>query len=65
MQCLKCGDTCKAPVAPNWKLWQLCYKCAIELHPEYYKDKKKHGVGGTWMRDPTGIPMTTPIIKNT
>ena len=28
----------------NWELWQLCYKCARILHPEYYKDKKNHGV---------------------
>ena len=28
----------------NWELWQLCYKCARKLHPEYYKGKKDHGV---------------------
>ena len=28
----------------NWELWQLCYRCARKLHPEYYKDKKDHGV---------------------
>ena len=28
----------------NWELWQLCHKCARILHPEYYKDKKNHGV---------------------
>ena len=24
----------------NWELWQLCYKCAKILHPEYYKNNK-------------------------
>ncbi len=28
----------------NWELWQLCHKCARELHPEFYKNKKNHGV---------------------
>ena len=28
----------------NWENWQLCHKCARILHPEYYKDKKNHGV---------------------
>ena len=28
----------------NWELWQLCYECARKLHPNYYKDKKNHGV---------------------
>ncbi len=28
----------------NWEFWQLCYRCARKLHPEYYKDKKDHGV---------------------
>ena len=28
----------------NWELWQLCYRCARKLHPEYYKNKKDHGV---------------------
>lgn len=28
----------------NWEKWQLCYKCAIKLHPEYYYDKRDHGV---------------------
>ncbi len=28
----------------NWELWQLCYKCARILHPQYYKEKKNHGV---------------------
>ena len=28
----------------NWELWQLCYNCARKLHPEYYEDKKHHGV---------------------
>ena len=28
----------------NWTKWQLCYTCAYKLHPEFYKDKKNHGV---------------------
>ena len=28
----------------NWENWQLCYNCAKKLHPEFYKDKKDHGV---------------------
>jgi len=28
----------------NWEKWQLCYSCARTLHPEYYKNKKNHGV---------------------
>lgn len=28
----------------NWENWQLCHKCARILHPEYYKDKRNHGV---------------------
>ena len=28
----------------NWEKWQLCYKCARIIHPEFYKDEKKHGV---------------------
>ncbi len=28
----------------NWENWQLCFKCARKLHPEFYKDKKNHGV---------------------
>lgn len=28
----------------NWENWQLCHECAVKLHPEYYKDKKNHGV---------------------
>ena len=28
----------------NWENWQLCHKCARILHPEFYKDKKNHGV---------------------
>ena len=31
----------------NWEKWQLCYKCARYLHPEYYKGKKNHGVRKT------------------
>ncbi len=28
----------------NWELWQLCHECAVKLHPEFYKNKKRHGV---------------------
>lgn len=28
----------------NWVKWQLCHKCARILHPEFYKNKKNHGV---------------------
>ena len=28
----------------NWENWQLCHECARKLHPDYYKDKKNHGV---------------------
>jgi len=28
----------------NWEKWQLCHKCARILHPEFYKNKKNHGV---------------------
>ncbi len=31
----------------NWELWQLCYECAVKLHPEYYAGKKTHGVRET------------------
>ena len=43
----------------NWEKWQLCYKCAKVLHPEYYKDKKDHGVrtvsGNQYSKLPFGI----------
>ena len=28
----------------NWENWQPCHTCARKLHPEFYKDKKNHGV---------------------
>jgi len=28
----------------NWENWQLCYPCAKKLHPEFYKNKKHHGI---------------------
>lgn len=28
----------------NWEKWQLCYKCARILHPEFYEKKHNHGV---------------------
>ena len=31
----------------NWDNWQLCYKCARKLHPEYYVGKNSHGVRST------------------
>lgn len=43
----------------NWEKWQLCHHCARILHPEYYKDKKKHGVkttqGAEFSKTPFGI----------
>ena len=65
MKCMSCGSSCRTPKAPNWKLWQLCYKCALVLHPDYYKDKHRHGTGGTWLNDLAYEPMIAPEIKNT
>jgi len=48
-KCRKCGKTSRNPNAENWKLWQLCYPCGRELHPDHYKDKPNHGTGGSWM----------------
>jgi len=28
----------------NWEKWQLCMRCARLLHPNFYKNKKNHGV---------------------
>ena len=43
----------------NWENWQLCHKCARILHPEFYKDKKNHGVRtvpeGKYNKVPFGI----------
>ncbi len=49
----------------NWEKWQLCYACARKLHPEYYADKKNHGVrkvsGTQYSNTPFGIvEMPTP-----
>jgi len=64
-KCKKCGFTSRNPNAVNWKLWQLCYPCALELHPEYYKGKPKHGTGGAWESKSYMIPFAVPEIKNT
>ena len=43
----------------NWENWQLCYECARKLYPEFYKDKKNHGVrkvsGTQYSKTPFGI----------
>lgn len=43
----------------NWEIWQLCYRCARKLHPEYYANKKDHGVrpmpGDQYNKTPFGI----------
>ena len=50
----------------NWELWQLCHECARKLHPEFYKNKKNHGVrkirGTPYSDTPFGI--TQMPIKN-
>ncbi len=65
MKCDKCGKTCRTPKAENWKLWQLCFKCALIEHPEFYEGKHKHGVGGTWLEEATCYPMASPKIPLT
>jgi len=43
----------------NWEKWQLCYRCARKLHPEFYKGEKNHGVktstDGKFNKIPFGI----------
>lgn len=50
----------------NWENWQLCYKCARILHPEFYKNEKNHGVrtvtNGKFSKIPFGI-VATPEIE--
>jgi tRNA(Ile2) C34 agmatinyltransferase TiaS len=37
-RCKKCGTVKKhIGKSTNWKLWQLCRRCAREEHPEQYK----------------------------
>ena len=40
----------------NWEKWQLCHECARKLHPEFYKDKKNHGVRKVMDKKYTDIP---------
>lgn len=53
-----CKKTTKNTDAPNWER-QLCYNCDNMINPELYKDKQKHGVGGTWMKTPDCSSMIT------
>lgn len=40
-----CSHRTRSPQkSDNWELWQLCYSCARKLHPEFYINKKNHGV---------------------
>lgn len=50
----------------NWQNWQLCMKCARILHPEFYKDKKNHGVR-TLREDEhyTNLPFTIAEMPTT
>jgi len=46
----------------NWEKWQLCYTCARKLHPEFYENKKNHGV-----RKVSDLPYSTipfGIVEN-
>jgi len=52
----------------NWENWQLCHKCARILHPDFYKDKKNHGVRTIPKDEHKKIPFaieTLPEITNT
>lgn len=70
---MRCKGGCKkvsrTPNAINWVKWQMCYHCAYKNHPEYYKDKRRHGTGGTYLkpakfRDFYSITLTKkPIIR--
>ena len=45
----------------NWEKWQLCMRCARRLHPEFYKNKKNHGV--KTFEDPDKIPKQFMVTK--
>lgn len=48
----------------NWENWQLCHKCARKLHPEYYKDKKNHGVRTVGQLEDNETPFgIVPMMK--
>ncbi len=52
----------------NWENWQLCHKCARILHPDFYKDKKNHGVRTVPEDEHKKTPFaieTLPEITNT
>ena len=64
MKCLGgCGKTVRSSKAPNWKIFQMCYPCALENHPEFYEGKQRHGTGGKYLQPAQCIPMTTPKIN--
>lgn len=65
VRCQGCGVRMRSPKAKNWKLFRECYPCAKKDHPEFYKDKKNHGTGGTYMKPPECRPMIVEPIKNT
>ncbi len=46
--------TTNNPTGISWELWQLCFGCGIEQHPEHYKSRKQHDHG-------TGIRKEKPI----
>lgn len=47
-----CKKISKNPYAHNWREWQLCFDCAVILHPEHYGGKPKHGTGGKYLSEP-------------
>jgi hypothetical protein len=50
--------------APNWVKWQLCYECAKILQPEFYENKRNHGVGSNKMNVRMADDMTVmPMIE--
>ena len=49
----------------NWQNWQLCMKCARRLHPQYYKDKKNHGVNTFDDPDRITKPFMVPNVPLT
>ena len=49
VRCEDCGIRMRSPKSENWKIFKMCFKCAKKNHPEYYEDKRNHGVGGTYL----------------
>jgi len=58
-----CSKTSSSPTGVNWSLWQLCYRCAQMLHPEYYLGKIRHGTGGKYLGDPICVSMVTADVS--